>query len=66
MQETGFRKHCPATPSTHCRAEADRSAVQVVLQLTSGALLLDSNTPIQLPACRDRHAQSVLTVRSSG
>ncbi len=43
-----------------------RSAVQVVLQLTSGALLLDSNAPIQLPACRDRHAQSVLTVRSSG
>jgi hypothetical protein len=43
-----------------------RSAVQVVLQLTSGALLLDTNAPVQLPACRDRHARSVLTVRSSG
>jgi hypothetical protein len=42
-----------------------RSAVQVVLQLTSGALLLDTNAPIQLPACRDRHARSVLTVRAS-
>ena len=43
-----------------------RSAVQVVLQLTSGALLLDTNTPVQLPACRDRYARSVLTVRASG
>ena len=43
-----------------------RSAVQVVVQLTSGALLLDTNAPIQLPACRDRHARSVLTVRASG
>ncbi|MDA8394752.1 MAG: hypothetical protein M0T72_05830 [Candidatus Dormibacteraeota bacterium] len=43
-----------------------RAAVQAVLQLASGALLLDSNAPIPLPACRDRHAPSVLTVRASG
>ncbi len=43
-----------------------RAAVQVALQLASGALLLDSNASIPLPACRDRHAPSVLTVQASG
>ncbi len=43
-----------------------RSAVQVVLQLSSGALLMDSNSPIPLPACKDSHAPSVLRLTSSG
>jgi hypothetical protein len=43
-----------------------RSAVQVVVQLSSGALLMDSNSPIPLPACKDSHDPSVLRLTSSG
>ena len=43
-----------------------RSAVQVVLELSSGAPLLDSNSPIPLPACEDSHAPSLLRLTASG
>jgi hypothetical protein len=43
-----------------------RSAVQVVLQLSSGSLILDSNSPIPLPACTDSRAPSLLRPTAPG